>query len=156
DIYGQEYANRRRERAERQILSPLCLDGPSFLIQQAGMLPEKVLQLTHDLQTADLGVELIVSGANENDAHLFTITDPGIPVCRNGVGFAAIGMGARHAESVFMFHQYTRYWAMDRALVLAYVAKRRAQVAPSVGQWTDLFYITAGGPHRIHFLDAQM
>jgi cellobiose-specific phosphotransferase system component IIB len=62
-------------------------------------------------------------------------------MCADQFAFAAIGTGARHAESQFMLSNYS--WSMPNgeALLLAYTAKRSAEVAPGVGEQTDVLVI---------------
>jgi hypothetical protein len=67
--------------------------------------------------------------------------DDGRVSCNDGIGFAAIGIGARHAESQIMLNKHS--WnspSVDSAL-LGYIAKKRSEVAPGVGEGTDVFTI---------------
>jgi len=144
-LHAEQYASRRRELAEKKFLSALGLTIDSFPNRQRDMKPEAVLRLIDNLQWEDLGVEFIIAGTDSTGAHLYVIDDPGRAICHNGIAYVAIGLGARHAESAFMFSGYTRDWSAEQALYLAYKAKRRAEVAPSVGKLTDLFLIPMVG-----------
>ncbi len=73
--------------------------------------------------------------------------------CYDSVGFAAIGYGRRHAESQFMFARYTSAARPTDAILLTYVAKKRAEVAPGVGMATDMFIIASLGTNA--FIDPQ-
>jgi hypothetical protein len=44
-----------------------------------------------------------------------------------------------------MFQRYTRQWSYQRALLLTYAAKKRAEIAPGIGAGTDFFFIGANG-----------
>src|SRR2546421_7416049 len=61
--------------------------------------------------------------------------------CYDKAGFAAIGAGEWHAKSAFMFNRHTRFRAVPQTLLLTYAAKKRAEVAPGVGAYTDMFII---------------
>jgi hypothetical protein len=159
-IHAEQMASRRVYKAERKYLSPLRLTAETFIDKQRVMRPDRVHELTIDMQQEDLGVEFIIAGTDATGANLYVIDDPGLETCRNGVAYAAIGMGARHAESIFSLNQYTRKWSADAALCLAYQAKRQAELAPSVGRWTDLFFIPMSPGHYARasdeFIDALL
>jgi hypothetical protein len=72
--------------------------------------------------------------------HLFVVRGAEIE-CLDVVSFAAIGAGDWHANSQFMFakHNYNR--PFSETLFATYVAKKRAEVAPGVGQATDMFMV---------------
>lgn len=59
----------------------------------------------------------------------------------DSIGFAAIGVGRGHASSQFMFAAHTRFRPGPETLLLAFSAKKRAEVAPGVGRDTDMFII---------------
>ena len=142
DRYADSFALLRQERAERTLLTPLGLNLGSFA-KKSTISPELVNRLTGELRHYTLDVEAIVAGVDSAGAHIFVITDPGIAVCNDAIGFAAVGFGDRHAESQFMLARFTHRWPLSQTLFLTYSAKRRAEVAPSVGQQTDLHVINA-------------
>jgi hypothetical protein len=58
------------------------------------------------------------------------------------IGFAAIGIGARHANSQLMFRGHSPKKDLPETLLSVYTAKKRAdEVAPGVGEDTDMFSI---------------
>jgi hypothetical protein len=59
--------------------------------------------------------------------------------------FACIGSGARHANSQFMAVGHHRQMSFTATLILTFVAKKRAEVAPGVGKQTDMFI---AGPNK--------
>ncbi len=144
DTYGRAFAAFRRKAAERAILAPLGLDVDTFLRRQREMSPDLVRHLESDLHRHRLEIETIVMGVDTAGAHIYVVHDPGQPARFNSIGFAAVGIGAAHAQSQFMFAGYTRFWPFERALFLTYTAKKRAEVAPGVGNATDVFIV---GPH---------
>lgn len=144
NVYAEELAKYRRKHAEAKYLMPIGLDVYNFTSSPlAG-------QLAFDMTNARLEVETIITGMDSAGFHIFIVLDPGIVRCSDSVGFAAIGMGQRHAESAFMFQRYSRSWAYQRALLLTYVAKKRAEIAPGIGATTDFFFIGINGFQRFY------
>jgi len=142
-LYCSELGNLNRRNAERDILAPLGLTMKSFLIRQREMAPEFVEQLRVEIDKNRANVQTIICGIDKRGAQLYTIDAYGKATCNNVVGFAAIGAGRWHAESQFMFAEYTPIWPLSKALLLLYVAKKRAEVAPGVGEATDYISIAA-------------
>jgi hypothetical protein len=155
-LYCQKFRELRRERAEAAILTPLGLDIPSFLANQATMERELVNRIADrllDWEFPDV-LEAIFMGidndgpVNEKGEKLNYIqlyaTYYDKLSCFNTVGFAAIGIGKSHAESQITF---TGHWPLkpfDETLLLAYAAKKRAEAAPGVGKNTDMLVIGPG------------
>jgi|SRR5713226_3292794 len=108
------------------------------------MAPALALKLAGQLQGERLDVGAIIAGrdpADPHECHLYRIFDPGsVEVC-DRQGFCAIGTGHRQFEAEFMFKEFTRDWPWERALILMYSAKKRAEVSPGVGRTTDFFMI---------------
>ena len=91
-------------------------------------------------------VSTIICGTeSDKTGHIYSVDEFGRHSYKNSIGFAAIGDGAWHAQSQFMFAQYDPLWTFTRALLLTYIAKRRAEVTPGVGTQSDLFFITPQG-----------
>lgn len=144
DLYAQQFLSHRRIRAEREYLSPIGLNGLTFL--NMNLSPELTARLINEMRECELEAEAIITGIDATGTHIYTVADPGIVSCVDLDGYAAIGVGALHAESEFMFRGYTGDWSYARALFLVYSAKKRAETAPEVGKHTDLFYIYPGLP----------
>jgi hypothetical protein len=92
-------------------------------------------------------VETIFTGVDESGAHTYQISE-NVDMCCDPVGFAAIGSGGRHAESQFMLARHSRNATLDETLFLLYSAKKQSEVAPGVGEATDMFTI---GPRKGSF-----
>ena len=86
------------------------------------------------------GTACLVTGIDATGPHIFAIYD-GVPMQADSVGFAAIGIGGRHAESQLMLAQYAPDLPAAAAMMLVHLAKSRAEVAPGVGPDTDMFVI---------------
>jgi hypothetical protein len=69
------------------------------------------------------------------------MVEDGFISCRDSIGFAAIGSGSRHAESQFMLQRHAWNSPITDTLLLAYIAKKRAETALGVGHETDMFMI---------------
>lgn len=129
-------------RAEAAVLQPLGLTAQSFLNGHHGLGSDLTKAIATDLVQYQLpATSWIVCGVDEGGAHLYAVYD-GHLTCQDQIGFAAIGSGARHAESQFMLAEHASWRTLAQTLLLIYSAKKRSEVAPGVGGGTDLF--TAG------------
>jgi len=141
DLYFKSYSRIRRSRGEASILWPLNLNRTSFLTQQGTMDSSLVRQLASELVNYKMPeIQAIITGVDPSGPHIYVIENEGIS-CRDSAGFAAIGIGYWHANSQFMFARHTTSKPMPETLLLTYAAKRRAEVAPGVGEGTDMFTI---------------
>lgn len=146
----------KRKRAAQNILAPLGLTTESFLATQGTMNDKSVQEISNALiafpmpQTASL-----IVGMDSSGPHIFVVVDGNLSQA-DDVGFAAIGTGARHAESQLMLAKYAPTKSASAALALVHLAKSRAEVAPGVGSDTDLFVIgpqlgsNAPAPAAVH------
>lgn len=82
----------------------------------------------------------IFCGVDTTGQHIYVTHDSDVG-CYDAIGFASIGIGARHANSQFMFQGHTPRSPLAETLLLTYIAKKRAEVAPGVGSETDIFLI---------------
>ncbi len=144
DIYAREFASYRRKQAEQALLIPIGLTLDDFIKRQREIPAQVVAMISEELRSSEIEAEAIITGIDANGAHIYVVRDPGLAVCNDSVGFAAIGIGEWHAQSQFMFARYTNIWSFPRAAVLTYSAKKRAEVAPGVGRDTDMFFIGPG------------
>lgn len=142
DIYVDCRNAAKRRRAEAAILSPLGLDISSFLDRQGALNTDLANRIAADLINFQVPmVEVIVCGIDRRLGHalpsIHTIHD-GAVSCADSVGFAAIGSGARHAESRLMLNRLSYRTPNADALIILRSAKMDAEVAPGVGTETDL------------------
>lgn len=144
-LYADAHSAYRRHVAETKFLKPLGLDANSFVDRSQDFRSDLVSDLRLDMQREALDAETIIAGVDETGVHLFVITDPGTVSCADAVGFAAIGSGKGHADSHFMMARHTRMTPSHTAVLNTYIAKRRSEVAPTVGSATDIFFITSDG-----------
>jgi 20S proteasome alpha/beta subunit len=139
--YHAAYKQEQKRRAHSALLTPLGLDENSFIAKQQQMSDSLVKQLASEIISFDMpAIETIVTGLDGTGPHIYVVTNRGI-TCNDAAGFAAIGVGYWHANSQFMFAEHAPSKPMAQTLLLAYAAKRRAEVAPGVGEATDMFMI---------------
>lgn len=140
-LYAEAYTSAKLRRAEAALLAPLGLNRDTFIAQQRLMAPDVVVSLTRRMQDFRAGdTHAIVAGIDETGAHVFIVKYGDIS-CRDSIGFASIGRGSRHADSEFMFAKHTRHSTISEALWRLFSAKKRSEVAPGVGEDTDMVKI---------------
>ena len=137
DRYLAHWNDVRRRRAESALLSPLGLTSQTFL--DGHSLDASVVDR---LVNAIVGyvlprTEVIVAGVDTSGAHIWVVED-GLARCEDRVGFACIGAGRRTADSQMMIGQHEPGAGLAQSLVLAHLAKKRAEISPSVGSATDM------------------
>ncbi len=135
-----------RKQAEDLILAPIGLNTDTFLAQQKEMSEHVASALTAQLQDfVGPDVRALVVGIDNLSSHLYEIDGHGTVRCYDDVGFAAIGIGASHANSVMTQNGYYNNLSLAPALAVAYTAKKAAETAPGVGTNTDIQIILRGG-----------
>jgi hypothetical protein len=141
DVYVNFYNFFKLKRARERVLAPLGLDEKTFVSKQQTMSKEFVTQITQEMINFEMPpVATIITGVDNFGAHIYAIHDNQI-LCCDAIGFASIGIGARHAESQFMLRGHTRLTPMPETALLTYSAKKKSEVAPGVGKGTDMFAI---------------
>lgn len=144
DIYAHAYTEIRRQRAANVILAPLALNEMSFISKQKEMSKEFIENISKELLNFDMPpIEAIITGI-DTAPHIYCVRNTyGGGACRiecfDSVGFAAVGIGARHAQSQFMLAGHNPGSSLSDTLLLTYSAKKRSEVAPGVGKATDMF-----------------
>jgi hypothetical protein len=144
-LYVKQWTAAKFRRAEIEVLAPLGLARETFL-GQLGALDARMFQkITDQMANVRLpGVEAIIAGVDLRFGtpapSIYQISDD-FMMCADQVAFAAIGTGSRHAESQFMLAKYAGSVPNADALLLAYSAKRDAEVAPGVGTETDVLVV---------------
>ena len=141
NMWADAYIKIRSRQAERLILAPLGLNHDTFIARNQELAPglaNKVAQELLEFRIA--GVDTIIAGLDTDGPHIYVVSDDDVQ-CRDKIGFAAIGIGFWHAESLFMFNGHTPNRELPETLLRVYSAKKRAQVAPGVGSDTDMFMI---------------
>ena len=142
EIFRDTYLELKREAAERAVLQPFGLTYRTFVEQIKHFTPTLIDSITYDLKNFSFleSIETIITGIDDNGAHIYTIRDGEI-TCDDLIGFSAIGSGSNHAQSHFMLSRYTRFVSEPTAILTIHQAKKKAEVTPGVGEDTDMFII---------------
>lgn len=140
-LYSDFYHAASVRRAESILLKPLGLDLSSFIAQQQHLDPAVASRLSKELQYFSLPeTQAIVAGIDETGAHIYAI-EGGKCVCQDTPGFAAVGIGQRHALSQLMFGGHSPSRTFPETASLIYAAKKRSEVAAGIGKETDMFTV---------------
>jgi hypothetical protein len=146
DSYVRAYQIVRRNAAESRILFPLGMTYKSFA-DQSKFSPEFIDKLSKRLTEFSLPVSgaTIIAGIDLDalqrpQPHIWVIYEDHA-MCLDRIGFAAIGSGARHAESYLMQVGHGRTAPLNEALISTYIAKKQSEVAPGVGRETDMCFV---------------
>jgi hypothetical protein len=132
------------ERAERALLQPFGLTMESFTHGLHGLGADLTKAVAGDIVNFAMPSSAwIVCGIDATGPHIYSVID-GMLSCNDQIGFAAIGIGARHAESQLMLAEQGHSRSLAQTLLMVYTAKKRAEVAPGVGGGTDMFTAGAG------------
>ena len=107
---------------------------PQYLQQQQGAYQQLV---TH-MSNFNVGVDIVVSGTDSGGARIAVITHPGTTAWFDKLGHAAIGSGGIHANMRLALGAQTSHSTLADTLYRVYEAKRASEVAPGVGQATDI------------------
>lgn len=142
DLYVQYRNVAKRNRAESMLLAPLGLSIGNYRDEIHKFNDSTAEQLIRDIINYQVPyTAVIIAGVDPSGAHIYVVDDGNIS-CNDIIGFAAVGIGARHAESQFMMAKHSWNSPLVDTALLAYIAKKRSEIAPGVGEATDMF--TAG------------
>jgi len=140
-LYARHHATLRLAQAEAQVLWPLGLDRESFISRQTELAPTLLVEIARSLTQFDFpATETIFAGLDGEGRHIYTV-NRGVVAYHNTIGFAAIGIGASHANSQFMYAGHSWMRSLSDTLLQTYWAKKRAEAAPGVGTSIDMFTI---------------
>ncbi|MEZ2297258.1 hypothetical protein [Variovorax sp. RCC_210] len=146
-MYSQVHSELRARRAASEFLGPLGLTLETFISRQTEMSSQLVSSLATEMITkAFPRVEAIIAGVDRTGAHIY-VADGATISCHDAAGFAAIGNGWYHSNSHLMFSRHGKNAGFTKTLWLTFSAKKRAEVAPGVGEDTDMFAVRGLGQH---------
>jgi hypothetical protein len=91
----------------------------------------------------NLGVDFLIAGLDDIGAHLAHVTNPAVISQLRKLGHAAIGSGGIHALTRLSLAGQNRQRGLQETLADVYTAKRASEVAPGVGNATDIAVIDA-------------
>ncbi len=146
------YSQYRDQKIEEQIIRPMV--GPDFVAFRArgGTLPAYLQvqpgiyqQLVVQSSQFNLGVEVILAGIDTGGTHLYYLGHPGGLISFNKIGYNAVGSGAAHVAIKFALELQNPSCSLAETLLNVYSAKKAAEVAPGVGQQTEIKVVSSDG-----------
>jgi hypothetical protein len=122
------------------------MNSDTFIAQQKEMSDSFIEKITEQMQKYEGElVEALIIGSDDNHAQIYGVDSRGMITCYNDVGFAAIGIGGWHARSRLMQLGYHNNLTLAPALAAIFDAKKAAQIAPGVGDNTDMYFVAKTG-----------
>ena len=140
----KQYSELRKRVASEILLEPRGLSFEEFYLQGTiNRLPtDLALTLDSMIQKVNLNVSIMLAGIDGTGSHIYSIEDPGTSVCYDRLGFYAIGSGYHHALMTLVGHGQHASTDIQHTIYNVYAAKRSAELAPGVGQATEVRLIT--------------
>ena len=145
EIICKDYTEYRKSRLVRNELITRGLDLNSYYANHKGLLGSIVEAIDKTLRLWNLDVEFIVAGRDSSGYHIYTIVHPGDLYCHDSIGYASIGIGAPHVTYHMIENKYRMSSDKDTIVNLVKDAKVRSQVAPGVGEKTEIIVEPVGG-----------
>ena len=150
DEVKQRFVQVRGRLINERLFQPRGLSFKKYYTGVIQGLPSDLaMLLDNQVQNFQLGVSLTVAGIDSTGAHIFSIEDPGVSQCFDRLGYHAIGSGHRHAIVSLVSLQHDRKINLKSAVYNVYSAKKHAEMAPGVGQTTDISIIDKDGTREI-------
>jgi hypothetical protein len=144
----EEYGKVRNRKAFETVVLPMV--GMDFEQYQKANMPlptymDKQNQMYQNIainsMNFNLGTDFLVAGIDQIGAQLAHVAHPGVLSPLGKLGYAAIGSGANHAMLRLSLDKQSRHRGIYETLASVYIAKRMAEVAPGVGDATDIAII---------------
>lgn len=149
-ICKEEFSSVKTKRIEEEILNPQGFSSFSDFYERSQRLHDAIImQLNENIRRHSLDLILLVAGIDDKGGHLWIISDPGSDACFDSVGFCCPGIGQRHTDPVFALYRYSPSISPNEALLIAYEAKKRAEMAGGIGLTTDATVISKDGINEI-------
>lgn len=148
----EEFVKIRNGEAEELLFRPRGLTITQFYQIQASLDDNVVLRLDRGLEEYKLDLHVLLVGVDSVGAHIYYVFNPGTSQTFSALGFESLGTGERYAESTFVANRYNPMLPMNKALFIAYEAKKQAEGASGVGKTTDIAIVDEKG---IHFVSPQ-
>jgi len=143
-----QYEAARQTQLEEQILKPRGLNLGSYYTNHNTLNGQVMAMLDNQMSQFNLGVELLIAGVDPSGAHIHTVHNPGgTERLHDVIGYAAIGSGAIHALQSMIGFRHSRLADYHETVFRVYASKRRAEVAPGVGQDIDMAVISSDDTH---------
>ena len=139
----KSYVERRRQQIEVALFTPRGFTMEAFYnIYQNRLLPQLAGMLDQQAASFDFNVDALIAGVDDAGAHVYVVRNPGALSNYAPIGYAAIGSGSLHAMQSMIGFRHTAARELYETVFSVYASKRRAEVAPGVGQYTDMAVVT--------------
>jgi hypothetical protein len=134
DCLARCYKKMRLDRIKSTILESRGIaDIETFYQSQRQMQPEVALTIQSEIDKFDSGLDLLVAGIDSKGAHIHQVSNPGVSLPFDAIGYNAIGSGLPHAMTTLITNNYHPSMSLERALLIVYEAKKVSEKAPGVG-----------------------
>ena len=128
------YQTIRKRQIEERILKPKGFESILHFYQiQTSLIPDVAMSIQIQIDQYKYGLEILVAGVDNGQAHIYGISDPGTSYCFDSIGFHAVGSGAPHALNTLIAKGANSEVAFYEALMIVYEAKKISEKAPGVG-----------------------
>jgi 20S proteasome alpha/beta subunit len=147
EMVKDQFVYLRKKRAEAYVLQPRGITlnqfySGAFIRDNPN---EWVLGVDREIRNFRYRVEILIAGVDISGAHIYSVEDPGVTYCFDGLGYATIGSGERHAFNSIVDNHYNINLGIKQTVYLIYEAKKRAEHAPGVGQAVEIAIVTRNG-----------
>lgn len=145
EIIRDGFIQVRATKVKEQVLVPAL--GPDYLKFEAMNIPLPQYlqyqpaifqQITVQMQMFNLGTDMIIAGIDPGGARVAYVGNPGTLAWLDKLGYSAIGSGGLHATTRLSLGSQTRESGLAETVYRVFEAKKAAEVAPGVGDETDL------------------
>jgi hypothetical protein len=149
DLISKHYREVRRTRIENGILEKYGIRTfDEFHNKQQILHDEVIKEIQEKLSSFEMDLDILISGVDQRP-HIYLISDPGLPQSYDEVGYCCTGSGENHADPVFAFYSYSPSLSAEYIIQIAYIAKRKAEMAGGVGKKTDLWILNNEGCSKV-------
>jgi hypothetical protein len=144
DKIKDSYDDVREQIIENTILKKIGIKNFKEFYKLEPTISENFSEEIRDnLDDFEFDLTFLISGIDDDGAHIYKIDDTVGILPLHSMGYASIGIGAQHANSIFFSTEYYDKCPLNKALYVVYKAKRIAEKAPGVGsKYIDLWIIS--------------
>lgn len=148
EAYAAELRAYANKKAEQYYLAPVGMTISQLMSSdklESPTFQDMYNHVTRYADSAEMDVQAMVIGATKAICEICAIDNYGRVTRHSDIGFHAIGIGVSHASGHLMQVSACNTQDYYQALWRAYSAKRRAEIAPGVGdKTTDLLVVYEG------------
>ena len=138
NVIRSAYQFFRVQQITQKEIEPRGMTLDQYYASHQSLMPTVVQMIDSALLETDIDVDIIVVGPSAEGYTIHTITNPGIVHDHSPIGYCAIGSGAPHAMYSLIESSYSRSNGVDSVKEIVQRAKVRSEVAPGVGEKTEL------------------